>query len=274
MSASFHMAQRTGVILSGDYSGDYSGTNMPESGKYGITSDGSVWHNGRVYNTHWEPPKWNVERSTNDTIMERLTQKNVASRSSFEAAVEVAKKLRAKKSETGAQGDEQSRLEGIAKEKGGFLEMLNGTYTDGSYTYVVKSNVEAYVEETGKTFTPDTESWVKFTTDLNAANKAGKLTRGKATAKPKASSGGGGSSYTPSYAPAAVTPPASSTATPFYKAKWFLPAVAGGTVLLVLAIALWPKKKKDSAPVVYLPAPAPVPVPAPVAPTLPAPQVI
>jgi len=131
------------------------------------------------------------------------------------------------------------------------------TWTDGSYTYVVKGPLEAYVEETGKTFKPESEKWEQFTSDLNKAHVDGKLQRGKATPR----SSGGGSSYVPApvVSPAVVAP----VATPFYKAKWFLPAVGVATLGVVLLIALWPSKKKEAAPVVYLPAPPPVPVPTP-----------
>jgi hypothetical protein len=246
MSAAFHMAQRTGVILSGDYSGEY----LPGKNKYGVTRAGNVWLNTPLKSGGykvWTMPDADTKESEFDEVsssdIESYRDGNVGSRSTFKGAVEAA----------------QNRQKMPAEERGFFsLKMPVGTYNDGSYTYEVKSPSEATVVETGVTFKspgqPTEDLWKRFVSDLNKAYAAGTLKKGKAPAKTS-------SSYvpTPVVSPAVVAP----VATPFYKAKWFLPAVAGGTVLLVLAIALWPKKKKDSAPVVYLPAPAPVPVPAP-----------
>jgi hypothetical protein len=269
MSASFHMAQRTGVILSGDYSGEDGVTRVDvPSGKYGITNTGLVWENGYVFNEYWTySDDYTKGKEPGARKLQSLKQTTVGWRSDFAAAVTEARKyVSTEKNRSGFTGPGSSTAKDDSSSKGG-LTMPPATYNDGSYTYDVKSSTEAFVPETGVKFTPDSERWDKFVSDLNTAYANKTLKKGKAPAKTSSSS-----SYTPppAVAPATLAP----VETPFYKAKWFLPAVAGGTVLLVLAIALWPKKKKDSAPVVYLPAPAPVPVPAPVAPTLPAPQVI
>jgi len=86
MSASFHLAQRTGVIISGDYSGEY----LPPSGKYGITSRGEVWLNTSPVKVWSAADGWSVPRETSDVGL--LKDNNVGYRTAFADAVESARK--------------------------------------------------------------------------------------------------------------------------------------------------------------------------------------
>jgi hypothetical protein len=261
MSAAFHMAQRMGVILSGDYSGDDEIVAVSK-GNYGITRDGTVWHNGYTYDSMWLPKdKWAFSRvPTAEGTIEAFKASTIEEKKNLESAVAFARNLLEKKKK---KKKAETAPEGSTTESSGGLTVPRGTWNDGAFTYEIKSSSEAFVPETGVTFrSPDEPTeprWQKFVSDLNAAYADKRLKEGKA--KPR-SSGGGGSSYVPApvVSPAVVAP----VATPFYKAKWFLPAVGVATLGVVLLIALWPsKKKKDDAPVVYLPAPPPVPVPVP-----------
>jgi len=258
MSAAFHMAQRTGVILSGDY----SGAPLPLEGAFGITRTGIIWKNKDVagpleearYEVRYPKDNWTAVKKVSRDKIRQFEEDHWGTTGDLKTAISSAEAM-LKKAKGAA--PQESPSSGGGSTSGG-LKMPAGTYNDGSYTYVVQSSSSASVTETGVDFDasgqPTADRWTRFVNDLNRAYDAGTLKKGKAPAKTSSS-----------YVPAPVVSPAvvAPVATPFYKAKWFLPAVAGGTVLLVLAIALWPKKKKDSAPVVYLPAPAPVPVPVP-----------
>jgi hypothetical protein len=261
MSAAFHMAQRTGVILSGDY----SGAPLPLEGAFGITRTGIIWKNKDVagpleearYEVRYPKDNWTAVKKVSRDKIRQFEEDHVATSGDLKTAVAYITE-RLKKEKAGSSPTSSSTPSGVS----GGLKVPKGTYNDGSYTYEIRSATEAYVAETGVTFkSPDEPTeprWQKFVSDLNAAYADKRLKEGKATPR---SSGGGGSSYVPApvVSPAVVAP----VATPFYKAKWFLPAVGVATLGVVLLIALWPSKKKDAAPVVYLPAPPPVPVPAP-----------
>jgi hypothetical protein len=211
MSASFHMAQRTGVILSGDYSAPQLGPEITKwpVGTFGIRDDGSVVKKSGDGYEIWEYP------GHSGTSVSDVDGLIVGYRSDLRTAKVDAKKYVAKN----------------ASGAGFALAVKPGTWNDGAYTYVVKSATEVYVPETGKTFTSSSDTWGKFVTALNST----KLKTGKAPAK----SSGGGTALAPVNSPALV-----ETSTPFYKAKWFLPVVGVSTVGIVLAVALWPSSKK------------------------------
>ena len=87
MSASFHLAQRTGVILSGDYSGEY----LPPSGKYGITNNGYVWLNATPVQVWGYEDGWAKPINADAQFISALKENNVGYRTSFADAVAAAK---------------------------------------------------------------------------------------------------------------------------------------------------------------------------------------
>lgn len=217
MSAAFHMAQRTGVILSGDYSApELKGISSWPVGSHGILEDGSIIRKAKSGYDYWESPDYNPQSLTDYNTNIPL----VGFRWKYADALPLAQ-ARHKSFAT-----PQSSSSAPAT-----VTVKAGTWNDGAYTYVVKSATEVYVPETGKTFTSSSDTWAKFVAALNSAT----LKKGKAPAK----SSGGGASFTPVNSAALV-----ETSTPFYKAKWFLPVVGVSTVGIILAIALWPSSKK------------------------------
>jgi hypothetical protein len=215
MSAAFHMAQRTGVILSGDYSAPQLGSEITSwpVGTYGILEDGSIIRKAKSGYDYWESPEYKKTSLTDYNTNIPL----VGHRYKYADALPLAKaRYERFKTPTSTSAT---------------LTVQSGTWNDGAYTYVVKSATEVYVPETGKTFMSSSDTWGKFVAALNSAT----LKKGKAPAK----SSGGGAALAPVNSPALV-----ETSTPFYKAKWFLPVVGVSTVGIVLVVALWPSSKK------------------------------
>jgi len=106
------------------------------------------------------------------------------------------------------------------------------TWNDGTYTYVVKSPTEALVVETNKTFTPATETWGTFVTNLTAA--APSLKSGKAV---PAAAG------TPVKKPV-IDEKTMSGVAPFYKKPWFIYTGVGVGVLGIVGAIVYSGRKK------------------------------
>jgi hypothetical protein len=87
MSAQFHLAQQAGVILSGDYSGEY----LPPPGKYGITSTGSVWLNSSPVKVWGPEDNWTQGVPADATFSKALSEANVGYRTAFADAVTSAR---------------------------------------------------------------------------------------------------------------------------------------------------------------------------------------
>jgi hypothetical protein len=87
MSAQFHLAQRGGVIISGDYSGEY----LPPSGKYGITSNGYVWLNTSPVQAWGYEDGWSKPVNADENFVKALKENNVGYRTSFSDAVASAR---------------------------------------------------------------------------------------------------------------------------------------------------------------------------------------
>jgi len=87
MSAAFHAAQRGGVIISGDYSGEY----LPPSGKYGITNNGYVWLNASPVQVWGYEDGWSKAAKADAQFVSALKENNVGYRTSFSDAVTAAK---------------------------------------------------------------------------------------------------------------------------------------------------------------------------------------
>lgn len=217
MSAAFHMAQRTGVILSGDYSApELKGISSWPVGSHGILEDGSIIRKAKSGYDYWESPGYDLQYLSDYNTNIPLVGYRAKYADAFSAARARNKSFATPQSSSSAPAT---------------VTVAPGTWNDGAYTYVVKNANEVSVTETGKTFTSSLETWPKFVAALNSAT----LKKGKAPPK----SSGGGASFTPVNSPALV-----ETSTPFYKAKWFLPVVGVSTVGIILAIALWPSSKK------------------------------
>ena len=110
--------------------------------------------------------------------------------------------------------------------------LVGKTWNDGTYTYVVKTPTEALVVETNKTFTPSTETWSTFVTNLT--NAAATLKSGNA---PKASAG------TPVKKPV-IDDTTMSGVVPFYKKPWFIYTGVGLGVLGIVGVIVYSGKKK------------------------------
>lgn len=87
MSAQFHLAQRGGVIISGDYSGEH----LPPSGKYGITSNGYVWLNTSPVQAWDYEDGWSKPVNADAAFAKALKDANVGYRTSFSDAVASAR---------------------------------------------------------------------------------------------------------------------------------------------------------------------------------------